>query len=120
TRLVGRLDSQFCAVKGEEQRGKREGQGASTNSVSARRQKAEPDWRYTRDARATLSYPKMSSTSIRRGSYQDCSVRRIVFSQCDASSPCWSWASFSSAWATSDLCALPSLRSCRWRRRFSS
>ena len=46
--------------------------------------------------------------------------RRIVFSQCDASSLCWSWASFSCARATSDLCALPSLRSCRCRRRFSS
>ena len=61
------MDSQFCALKGEEQRGKREGQGASSKSVSARRQKSElataslrPDWRYTRDARATLSYPKRS------------------------------------------------------------
>ena len=47
-------------------------------------------------------------------------LAEIVFSQCDASSACWSWASFSSARATSDLCALPSLRSCRCRRRFSS
>ena len=47
-------------------------------------------------------------------------VAENSLSQCDASSPCWSWASFSSAWATSDLCALPSLRSCRWRRRLSS
>ena len=33
-------------------------------SVLARRQKSEPDWRNTQDARATRSYPKMSSTSF--------------------------------------------------------
>ena|SRR5438874_4824446 len=31
--------------------------------VLARRQKSEPDWHCTRDARATQSYPKMSSIS---------------------------------------------------------
>jgi hypothetical protein len=79
---MGPLDSQFCALKGEEQRGKRERQGACSKSVSARRQKSElttaslrPDRRYTRDARATLSYQKMSWSLDQQKKQSSCGVK---------------------------------------------